>query len=792
MILQIRNRVILSILFLFFCTCLAVAQVPDTINYQGYLADDGGIPLEGDHLIQFNIYDAETDGTSVWNEQQTVTLSSGIFNVQLGAELANSLTIDIFATPDLFLDIQIFKTGTGWESFEPRQKLTSVPFAFKAADSDTLGDHAPSYFSVSTHEHDAAYVNEGQAGSVQSSMILDNSVTSSDLAANSVGSSEISANAVATAELANNAVTLSKLADNSVGSNEIIDDSVTFEDIKDGSGSKLDADSLDGHDSPYFMTAGTDNWVNTTGDSMTGALSIAGDLDVLNSSASGTNYIASFESIGGKYASVISAKAIATTGSARGLYVDASSDSSYVYGVESKSSAFSGSSSTVQAFKGESTHAGTGDLYGLYSDGTHTGTSGDAFGVRSWVYGSDTGDTKGIYSLARKTSTDTDGTVWGGHFIGDNDRSGGYSYGVLGEATGLAGHRYGVYGKVTTSDNSSNYGVYSEASSASGNLFGFYANVDSDGYNYVRGAYLKVDKSASATGGVIYGLEVDTDNNGASAGGSYGIYNDVQSQNGAVWGIFNKAYSNGDGSGTWAILSDAYPSNTGPGYGGYFRSHAYTGYSGDSYGIKAEADGDTSGRSYGGYFSTSGTGLSDYAGYFSGKVRVYGNLEVSGTVSKGGGSFKIDHPLDPENKYLQHSFVESPDMKNIYDGMATLNDGGEVWVDLPNYFNALNRDFRYQLTAIGAPGPNLYISKEITGNRFQIAGGTPGMKVSWMVTGIRQDAWANANRIQIEVEKETEEKGSYLHPEAFDLEPQRGINFKNNIPEDAGLPAEPQ
>jgi len=279
-------------------------------------------------------------------------------------------------------------------------------------------------------EHDAAYVNEGQAGSVQSSMILDNSVTSSDLAANSVGSSEISANAVATAELANNAVTLSKLADNSVGS-----------------------------------TAGTDNWVNTTGDSMTGALSIAGDLDVLNSSASGTNYIASFESIGGKYASVISAKAIATTGSARGLYVDASSDSSYVYGVESKSSAFSGSSSTVQAFKGESTHAGTGDLYGLYSDGTHTGTSGDAFGVRSWVYGSDTGDTKGIYSLARKTSTDTDGTVWGGHFIGDNDRSGGYSYGVLGEATGLAGHRYGVYGKVTTSDNSSNYGVYSEASS---------------------------------------------------------------------------------------------------------------------------------------------------------------------------------------------------------------------------------------------------------------------------------------------------------------------------------------
>jgi hypothetical protein len=75
---------------------------------------------------------------------------------------------------------------------------------------------------------------------------------------------------------------------------------------------------------------------------------------------------------------------------------------------------------------------------------------------------------------------------------------------------------------------------------------------------------------------------------------------------------------------------------------------------------------------------------------------------VTGTLTKGGGMFKIDHPLDPENKYLSHSFVESPDMMNIYNGIIRLNALGEAWVVLPDYFEALNRDFRYQLTSVGA------------------------------------------------------------------------------------------
>ena len=177
--------------------------------------------------------------------------------------------------------------------------------------------------------------------------------------------------------------------------------------------------------------------------------------------------------------------------------------------------------------------------------------------------------------------------------------------------------------------------------------------------------------------------------------------------------------------------------------------------------------------------SSSGTGVhgwsnSGYAGYFNGKVRITGNL------TKSAGSFKIDHPLDPENKFLQHSFVESPDMMNIYNGNVTLDENGRATIRVPDYFEALNRDFRYQLTAIGAPGPNLYIAEKISDSRFKIAGGKPGMEVSWQVTGIRHDPYAVANRIAVEEVKPAEERGYYLHPKAYGLPEEKGIETVRN------------
>jgi hypothetical protein len=151
-----------------------------------------------------------------------------------------------------------------------------------------------------------------------------------------------------------------------------------------------------------------------------------------------------------------------------------------------------------------------------------------------------------------------------------------------------------------------------------------------------------------------------------------------------------------------------------------------------------------------------------------GTTDVVGNLAVTGTLSKGGGSFKIDHPLDPANKYLYHSFVESPDMMNIYNGNVRLDESGAAWVEMPEWFEALNREFRYQLTAVGAPAPNLYVAEKIADCRFRVAGGPAGAEVSWQVTGVRHDPYALAHRIAVEVEKEEEKKGTYLYPDLYE------------------------
>lgn len=152
----------------------------------------------------------------------------------------------------------------------------------------------------------------------------------------------------------------------------------------------------------------------------------------------------------------------------------------------------------------------------------------------------------------------------------------------------------------------------------------------------------------------------------------------------------------------------------------------------------------------------------DNTGTLSGDWDTGGDFDINGTLSKSAGTFKIDHPLDPFNKYLYHSFVESPDMMNIYNGNTVTDEHGYSEVTLPDYFNALNMDFRYQLTPIGKFA-NAIVWEEIEGNKFSIKTDKPNTKVSWQVTGIRNDEYARKNRIEVEVEKPDSEKGSLLY-----------------------------
>jgi hypothetical protein len=150
-----------------------------------------------------------------------------------------------------------------------------------------------------------------------------------------------------------------------------------------------------------------------------------------------------------------------------------------------------------------------------------------------------------------------------------------------------------------------------------------------------------------------------------------------------------------------------------------------------------------------------------------------GNVNIAGTMTASAKAFRIDHPLDPANKELWHLCIESPDMMNLYNGTAITDAAGYATITLPSYFEALNRDFRYQLTVIDEDDTTdafiwakvvRKIGKEAS-NQFTIRTARGNVEVSWMVTGIRQDAYANHARITPEVEKAV--KGTYLNPEAF-------------------------
>jgi hypothetical protein len=175
--------------------------------------------------------------------------------------------------------------------------------------------------------------------------------------------------------------------------------------------------------------------------------------------------------------------------------------------------------------------------------------------------------------------------------------------------------------------------------------------------------------------------------------------------------------------------------------------------------------------------SVSGIGVYGYASTTSG-YGVYSQGRFAATGTK---SFQIDHPLRPETYYLNHFCTEGPEPYNSYRGTVVLDANGEAWIQLPDYFEAINRDPSYHLTAVGAPMPNLHVAVEIQGNRFKIAGGVPGKKVSWEVKAIRNDLWVQRYGYQTEQEKEDAIKGKYIQPELYGMPKENGIHYRPDV-----------
>jgi hypothetical protein len=191
-------------------------------------------------------------------------------------------------------------------------------------------------------------------------------------------------------------------------------------------------------------------------------------------------------------------------------------------------------------------------------------------------------------------------------------------------------------------------------------------------------------------------------------------------------------------------------------------------------GIGADGSG---GLFYGGSRAGGGDGVvvfsqnpAAYAGNFQ------GDLNVSGIILAGTKDFRIDHPLDPANKYLVHGSVESSEMMNIYTGNITTDAQGEATIQLPEWFEALNTDFRYQLTVIGQFAQAI-VARKIEHNQFTIRSDAPNVEVSWQVTGVRQDAFAKAHPLIAEEEKEARLRGFYIHPELYGAPEEKQIEW---------------
>ena len=593
------------------------AAIPQKINYQGYLTDPQGTPIDDTVSIVFSIYSQASGGMALWTETRSVTLTDGVFSVDLGSSTPITLPFDT----QYYLGIRI---GSDSE-MTPRQPMTSVGYAFRAKEADSVKDNA---VTTAVIANDAVTTDKISDDAISGDKIAPAAITSTNIANGAVGSSQIGDGTIATEDLADVAVTVDKISPTIISSIDGVTNDGGNVDLEAGSNITITPDDDANKITIASTGGGSSLWTESGGN----VYRDSGNVGIGTTSPQfklsfGTDpftpwKIALWDEVNNFYGF--------------GLYIGRLTfftNNTEKMTILDNGNVGIGTSSPVSKLTVE----GPSNDFAFVTinqtgDPMWTGLVLDRAGIQKWFIGmSHVSDDL----LFRRSASSNDMVITASGNVGIGTMS-------PGEKLTVAAQGHALHAISDTGD-----GVSGQSSSG-------------------RGVY-----GISSTGEAVFGI------------------------------------SNG------------------------------------------------------------------YAGYFA------GNVYVNGNVSKSSGSFKIDHPLDPENKYLQHSFVESPDMMNVYNGNVLLDEKGEAWVDLPDWFEALNRDFRYQLTCIGGFAP-VYIAQEISENRFKIEGGNPQMKVSWQVSGIRQDVYARANPINVEEEKPPEEHGYYLYPELYGQTEEKGIEWARN------------
>ena len=391
----------------------------------------------------------------------------------------------------------------------------------------------------------------------------------------------------------------------------------------------------------------------------------------------------------------------ATTGTTYGVFGESQSPAGYgIYGQQlAATGATAGVYGATNSTSGYGVE-GTGPVVGVYGTGL-IGAEGVTSSPAGWgMIGYDssaTGTTVGVLGqTVSPAGYGVEGSSSGNigvYGTGEYGVKGSGVVGVYGVATETTGNGIGVYGSTPSP---SGTGVWGIASAAAGVTVGVVGAVNSpSGYGVVGQSPLTgvYGQSGSPTGlGAELYIAAGTWGDGGTGGyaGIAGTADDSPAGiffNNAPPSLFSSTlYAENETTVAGGQVFQAQVRGThelngdhrGPECGADFmalqlgQSYTGNGMSGcNNYTLMGDTTGDT-------YLNAASGGTIHLRVNNGSQLNVTaGNVDVIGTLSKGGGSFKIDHPLDPANKYLYHSFVESPDMKNMYDGNVTTDDA--VW-----------------------------------------------------------------------------------------------------------------
>jgi hypothetical protein len=789
-------------------TCALAQPLTTAFTFQGQL-HSGTNAASGTYDLRFALFDSASGGAQVGPLlcSDNLAVVNGLVMVQLdfGSQFAGSKRyVEVRVRQDTGLGCA---DGTGFVTLLPRQELTAAPNSVFAMNADAATSAASA-----TTATNATQLNSQPASFYQNA---------ANLSAGTIPDARLSSSVelLGLSQIVTGGKTFSAAPSFTAAG-------APFSVSSAGLVTNLNADMLDGLHSSAFLQ------------SVPNPLVLSGANPGL-STISGTNTAISGDGLYGA--------ATALTGSPFGVhgycasphgagvfgYCDA--DNGDNYGVWGGSNSPDGAGVFAQNYAYGNAVLGLANGVAIYAHssegaGVHGTTSGpSAYGV--WGEANGNADGVGVYGIS--------GSTIGYGVLGVDNAGSGTNYGVYGTSYSPDGFGVLAYNGATAgaavglqgqSDSTSGIGVYGLASASSGTNYGVYGATNSSaGYGgyFLGNGYFSgnLNIAGSATANTLYVQR------GVQRGGSpvptndMGLYSEVSGD----WlrivaaGAPIQFFCDG-GAGTTPIMTI---SNTG-GVGVNNQSPAagldsvatYNAVRGTStygtgiYGTTTQTDGNFAGVY--GYNTSSGYGVigrvagsTGFGVYGFGDTSTGSAVGVAGATNSGSGwgvysygrfgvsgtkSFRIDHPSDPENKYLLHYCAEGPEPENVYNGKVVLNEQGEATVDLPAYFAAINKDPRYTLTAIGAAMPLLHVAEEVSedvlaqGARvgpgeaipavwFRIAGGSPNGKVSWEVKAVRNDRWVQSNGAPVETEKVEREKGTYQHPELYGQPPEKGVTY---------------